>query len=106
MTNLITVLAPIKLAAGITEAELMAASERFQKEFVVQQPGVIRREMMRKGNGHYLDIIQFRSMEDVEDIMEKEKSSVVCHDFFAVMDMAAEAETGPVEFYQSLVTYD
>ena len=31
--NLITVLAPIKLAVGKTEADLLAASDRFQKEF-------------------------------------------------------------------------
>ena len=38
MKTPITVLAPIKLAAGKTEADLLAASDRFQEEFVSNQP--------------------------------------------------------------------
>lgn len=105
MTALITVLAPIKLATGKTEADLLAASERFQREFVNDQPGVIRRELVRKGDGTYLDIVQFRSMKDAEEVMELEKDSAACHAFFAVMDMESADETDSVDFYQSLVTY-
>lgn len=107
MTNPITVLAPIKLAAGKTEADLLAASDRFQKEFAGAQPGLLRRELVRKSEGEYLDIIQFRSMEDAEDIIEKEKKSAACHAFFSVMDMDMETSdtTAGVSFYQSLATY-
>ncbi len=107
MTNPITVLAPIKLAAGKTEADLLAASDRFQKEFANDQPGLIRRELVRKIDGEYLDIVQFRSMEDAKDTIEKEKESAACHAFFSIMDMdmdTTDASNG-VEFYQSLVTY-
>ena len=106
MTNPITVLAPIKLAAGKTEADLLAASDRFQKEFANDQPGLIRRELVRKGDGEYLDIVQFRSMEDAMAIIEKEKESAACHAFFAVMDMEATDESDSIDFYQSLVTYN
>ena len=50
MKTPITVLAPIKLATGKTEADLLAASDRFQEEFVSNQPGVLRRELVRKGS--------------------------------------------------------
>jgi len=100
----VTVLAPIKLAADKTEAELLAASERFQNEFVAHQPGVIRRELIRKGDGHYLDIVQFRSAEDAEDIIQKEKESAVCHAFFVVMDLT-DMDDSNIEFYPSLATY-
>ena len=108
MTTPITVLAPIKLATGKTEADLLAASERFQREFVNDQPGVIRRELVRKGDGTYLDIVQFRSMKDAEDIMELEKESAVCHALFAVMDMDKDSadESDDEMFHQSLATYD
>lgn len=105
MTNPITILAPIKLAAGKTEADLLAASDRFQKEFANDQSGIIRRELVRKGNGEYLDIVQFRSMEDAKAIIEKEKESAACHAFFAVMDMGTTDESDSIDFYQSLVTY-
>ena len=105
MTNLITVLAPIKLAAGKTEADLLAASDRFQKEFANAQSGLIRRELVRKGEGEYLDIVQFRSMEDAMAIIEKEKESAACHAFFSVMDMEATDKSESIDFYQSLATY-
>ena len=107
MTNPITVIAPIKLAAGKTEADLLAASDRFQKEFANDQPGLIRRELVRKSDGDYLDIVQFRSMEDADAIIEKEKESASCHAYFSVMEMDTESMDAPdgVEFYQSLATY-
>lgn len=105
MTHPITVLASIKLAAGKTEADLLAASARFQQEFASEQPGLIRRELVRKSNGEYLDIVQFRSREDAEAVIEKEKESAACHAFFAVMDMGAADGTDSVEFCSSLATY-
>ena len=106
MANPVTVLAPIKLAAGKTEADILTASAMFQKEFVDSQPGILRRELVRKSDGTYLDIVQFRSMEDAMAVMEKEKESAACHAFFSVMDLGAEDESGNFEFYQSLETYD
>ena len=107
MTTPITVLAPIKLGEGKTEADLLAASDQFQKDFCDDQPGLIRRELVRTGNGEYLDIVQFRSMADAEIIIEKEKESPACHAFFSVMDMDMEAadESYDINFYESLATY-
>jgi hypothetical protein len=106
MVNPVTVLAPIKLATGKTEADLLAASDRFQKEFADAQPGIIRRELVRTGDGEYLDIVQFRNVEDAKAIIEKEKESAVCHAFFSVMNMGAAEADGSVEFYPSLATYN
>ena len=105
MTNPITVLAPIKLAAGKTEADLLAASDRFQKEFANTQPGLLRRELVRTGDGKYLDIVQFRNIEDAKAIIEKEKESAACHAFFSVMDLDAADADGSIDFYPSLATY-
>jgi len=108
MTKPITVLAPILLAAGKTEADLLAASDTFQKDFAGKQPGLIRRELVRKSEGEYLDIIQFRSMEDAKVIIEKEKESPACHAFFVVMNMEMETtdDSDGIDFYQSLATYN
>ncbi len=105
MQKPVTILAPIKLATGKTEADLLAASERFQSEFVSKEAGVIRRELVRTPDGNYIDIVQFRSAEDVEDITEKEKKSAVCHAFFAVMDFSDMDMEAGMELHQSLATY-
>ena len=106
MTNPITVLAPIKLATGKTETDLLAASDRFQKEFADAEPGLLRRELVRTGDGKYLDIVQFRNIEDAKAIIEKEKESAACHAFFSVMDLDAADADGSVDFYPSLATYN
>lgn len=105
MANPITVLAVIKLAPGRTEADLLEASEIFQQEFASRQPGLIRRELVRKSDGEYLDIVQFRSMENAMATIEKEKESSACHAFFAVMDLEGTDESDGITFCQSLATY-
>lgn len=104
MKQPVTVLASITLAAGKTEADLLAASEQFQKEFVDLQPGVLRRELIRKSEREYIDIVQFRSAEDAADVMEKEKASPACGCFFAVMDLEAANEED-MGLYPSLETH-
>lgn len=104
MTTPITVLVPIKLAKGKTEDDLLAASEVFENEFVSKQAGVKRRELVRKGNGEYIDIVQFRSAEDMEDVIEQEKTSPVCHAFFLVMDLE-NMDDSEMAIYPSLATY-
>lgn len=105
MNNPVTVFAPIKLAAGKSEADLLAASAIFQREFVDSQPGVLRRELVRKGDGTYLDIVRFRSKKDAVIVMEREKESDACHAFFSVMDMGIEDSSDDIDFCESLETY-
>lgn len=101
----VTVLAPFKLAAGKSEVDLIAASNQFQNQFVDHRPGIIRRELVRTGDGKYLDIVQFRSAEDAEAIMKEEMESDVCHVYFSVMNMEGADASGKVDFYPSLATY-
>ena len=104
MTTAVTVLASIKLAAGKTEVDLLTASDIFEKEFVSKEAGVIRRELVRKSDNEYIDIVQFRSMKDMEHVMEKEKTSPICHAFFAVMDLE-NLDDSQVVVYPSIATY-
>ena len=104
MTTPVTVLAPIKIAQGKTESDLLQASERFQEEFARHQPGILRRELIRKSEGEYIDIVQFRSAKDAQDVMEKEQESEACHAFFSVMDLS-DMNDEDLTPYPSLATY-
>lgn len=101
----VTVIAPIKLAEGHSEADLLAASQVFQKEFVSQEAGVLRRELVRKPDGTYLDIVRFRSEEDMADVIKREMESPACAKFFSVMDMSDFDPEAPMEHYISLETH-
>jgi hypothetical protein len=100
----ITVLASIKLAEGKTKADLLTAPGIFEKEFVSKEAGVVRRELVRKGDNEYIDIVQFRSMKNMEEVMEKEKTKSACHDLFAVMDLE-NMDDSQIAVYPSIATY-
>lgn len=77
------------LAKGTTETALLEASESFQENIVAYEPGVLRRERVRKPDGTYLDIVQFRSVSGFADVLKREMGSPVCRELFAVMDREA-----------------
>ena len=104
MTTAVTVFAPIKIAQGKTESDLLIASDRFQEEFVRHQPGVLRRELIRKSEGKYIDIVQFRSAEDARDVMAKEQESEACQSFFSILDLS-DMSDADMPLYASLATY-
>jgi len=101
----VTVLAPIKLATGKTEADLLAASQIFQQDFVAHEPGVLRRELVRKPDGTYLDIVQFRSHEDYLDVVSKEMTSPICAKFFSIMDLSDFDPEAEMDVNVSLETH-
>lgn len=105
MNGTIVEWAPIKLAPGRTEADLMAASDAFQRDFLSRQPGFVRRELVRKGEGEYVDIVHWRSIEDARALMEKVEGSPACQAFFSVMQMD-EGETGCVDHFASVAVYE
>ncbi len=101
----VTVLAPIKLANGKTEADLLAASAVFQRDFVAHEKGILRRELVRKPDGSYIDIVQFRSHEDYLEVVRKEMESPVCETFFSVMDLSDFDPDAEMEILVSLETH-
>ena len=105
MSEPITVLAPIKLASGKTETELLEASGRFQENFVKRQQGVLRRELVRTAEGEYLDIVQFRSKDDADKVIEAERTSPDCMEFFSMMDLTGVDMDAEMPMYRSLATY-
>lgn len=104
MTGPVTVIAPVKLAKGKTEADLIAASDKFQQDFVNSEPDVLRRELVKKLDGTYIDIVQFSSLKAAHLVIEREMQSAACAEFFSVMDMTG-ADEMDMEFYPSLATY-
>jgi len=103
--SLVTVLAPIKLAEGKTETDLLAASKVFQKDFVAHEAGVLRRELVRKPDGTYLDIVQFRSHKDYLEVVKREMESPACAAFFSIMDLGDFDPEAELEVYISLETH-
>lgn len=94
------VIAPGRLKGGVSEADMLAASDRFQNEFVVHHPGVLRRVLVADDDGGYADIVFFSDENAIAEVMAAEQTSEVCHRFMELWDH------GQLMAYRVLHTYE
>lgn len=80
------VIAPGRLKDGVAEEAMLAASDRFQREFVVDHPGVLRRVLVTDAGGRYADIVFFADEAAVAEVMAAEQTNEVCHEFMSLWD--------------------
>jgi hypothetical protein len=78
-------LAPAQLKEGVDEAQLLEASEAFQRDFVSNQKGIIRRILVKAKHGGYADIVFFESKEDADRVAEAEATSAHCAALFQLL---------------------
>ena len=88
--------APFRLRDGVTEAELLAASEAIQREFLGRQPGFLRRELARGADGLWADVVQWADGAAAEAAMAAAATSRACSAYFALM-AGANGGTDPGE---------
>jgi hypothetical protein len=103
MTVVTLEVAKIRLRADASEADLLVASERFQRDFLDKQPGFIRRELLRLDDRNYLDLVHWRNAADATSVLQRTGDSPSARAYFSLM------ETDPgkpaITHYASLVTY-
>jgi hypothetical protein len=99
-------LAPFRLAAGVSEAELLAASEGLQSSFLARQPGFLRRELLRGPDGGWLDLVYWRDRRSAEDAVRAAAESPVCHLYFKLMAGEAEVNAGDgIQHFERAASY-
>jgi hypothetical protein len=94
-------LAPFGLKDGISESDLMKTSDAFEEQFVRTQPGILRRILVKDGDGGYADIVFFADAAAIDRVLEAEQNSEVCAAFSAIMD-----DDGTHRVYEVLKTYE
>jgi hypothetical protein len=93
--------APFQLKDGITEQQLLAASDAFETDFVRHQTGILRRVLVRDDKSDFADIVFFDEIADINRVVEAERASDVCAAFFALMN-----GDGDHRVYEVLKTYE
>jgi hypothetical protein len=94
-------LAPFTLRAGVSEETLLTTSDDFDRSFVKEQDGIVRRILVRDGKGGYADIVFFQDEQAIQRVLEAEQSSDVCAAFFSIMD-----DDGSHRVFEVLRTYE
>lgn len=85
MSQEIVELAQIRLAPGKTETDLLAASEEFQAAFLSGQDGFKGRDLVRRRDGTYVDIIRWQSKAQADAVFQRAQSSEAAGQYFSVM---------------------
>ena len=88
--------APFRLRDGVTEAELLAASDAIQREFLGRQPGFVRRELARGTGGLWADVVHWADGAAAEAAMATAATSPVCRTYFGLM-VGAHGGAHPAE---------
>jgi hypothetical protein len=78
-------LATARLKEGVDEAQLLEASEAFQRNFVSKQRGIVRRILVKAKHGGYADLVFFESKEDAERVAAAEATSEHCLALFQLL---------------------
>ena len=86
--------APFRLAAGVTDAELVDASEALQREFLERQPGFVRRELLRSADGAWADLVYWRDAASADAVVHAIGESAACRAYFRLMQGADAADPG------------
>lgn len=97
MTQEIIELAQVRLADGKTENDLLGASEAFQDGFLSKQEGFLRRDMVRRKDGAYVDIIKWASQTQADAVFQKAQSSELAGAYFSMMAFDPENTDEGVE---------
>lgn len=99
--------APFRLREGLTERDLLEASNSLQADFLARQDGFLRRELLRGPDGAWADLVYWADRASADAVMQLVAESPVCQRYFSLMVAADPANPGVgVLHYQRLRAYD
>jgi hypothetical protein len=78
-------LARFRLAKGVTEDEMLNASDAIQHDFLQQQPGFLHRELLHDANGQWVDLLTWKDEASVASAMRVVSTSAACQSYFRLM---------------------
>ena len=84
--------APFRLRDGVTEHELLEASETLQREFLAHQCGFVRRELLRGADGQWVDLIHWETEAAADAVLTAAGQSTICQQYFKLMVMPGGAD--------------
>jgi hypothetical protein len=84
--------APFQLVEGVDESTLLAASDALQAEFLSQQKGFIKRDLVKNGDGKWADIAYWEDRESVEQAMQNAPANPAALRYFQLMANAEKAD--------------
>ena len=88
-TNHVLEWSPFRLKSGVEETTLLQVSERMQRDFLANQDGFVRRELIKRAEGAYTDLVWWDSFAASQSAMKKAACSPAVRAYLEVMDFSA-----------------
>lgn len=104
--NVVVELAPFSVAEGVTDERLIAASEDLQAEFLSNQKGFIRRELLRGEGREWMDLVVWADKASAAAAIENAAQSPVCFRFFELMDENGDGAGDGVTLLERVKIYE
>ncbi|MCJ8312065.1 MAG: hypothetical protein HRU38_03865 [Saccharospirillaceae bacterium] len=79
--------APFTIKPNITMAELIEKANYIQESFIAKQPGFICRNLTKKSDNEYADILIWQSNEQAQAASKLAMQSPICTQYFELMLM-------------------
>lgn len=86
--------APFIKKKEVSDQQLVAAADIVTLAFLSKQPGFIKRELIKKNEIEYADVIHWSSRKDAEIAGHKVFDCQECKSYFDLMDMDDSATAG------------
>ena len=85
-SGIIVEYAPFTIKEGVTEDQLMAASQKLQENFADKQSGFIKRELLHLEGRKWVDIVHWATKKDAEKALKASETSPICNEYFSIME--------------------
>ncbi len=108
MTNQVVEFAAFHLLSNKTEAELLEASDQFQKAFLDGRKGFVRRTLVKHADGAYADIVVWADDSSCKEAVAAAGQDEAAQPYFSLLDHAREHQprkAGAMEFFKVVGTY-
>ena len=93
--------AAFQLKKEMSEQTLLQASRELQQNFLQKQPGFIRRELLKKSEGSYVDILWWKTRKYAEQAGDQVMQHPACLGYFQLMNVdLLNPSEAPAHFLQ------
>lgn len=76
----------LRPAEGVSEQEFLAASDRFEQNYMKSRPGFLKRTLLRDDNDEWLVLVEWETAADAENSMDAFPTDPASAPFNAVLD--------------------
>ena len=97
--------APFTLVEGATETQLLQASADLQTEFLARQPGFVSRELLRRSEREWCDLLYWESEQAVQAAMAKVADHPTCLRYFQLMETNHDDAHNGVQLFARRAAY-